>query len=95
MVINPSDAAAHIAASQPETDMRILSFVLAFSFTVVAPGFNATAESNLPGVGAFTYSGPEMTTTTMAHLTLTARGKKLPSSTQGNAHDVASNAARG
>jgi hypothetical protein len=59
--------------------MRILSFILAFGFTFAAPSFNATAESKLPGAGAFTYSGSRLeNATSFAHLTLTPRGKQLP-----------------
>lgn len=70
--------------------MRILSFILAFGFALTAPSFNATADSNLPGAGAFTYSDSQLEkTTTVAHLTLTPRGKQLPASAQGNASNVA------
>lgn len=70
--------------------MRILSFILAFGFAFAAPSFNATAESSLPGAGAFTFSAeqPEQATT-IAHLTLTPRGKQLPASAQGTASNVA------
>lgn len=70
--------------------MRILSFMLAFSFAFAAPSLDATAESNLPGAGAFTYSSSQLDrATTVAHLTLTPRGKHLPASAQGNADNVA------
>lgn len=64
--------------------MRILSFILVFGFTFAAPSFNATADSKLPGAGAFSFE-----TTTVAHLTLTPRGKQLPASAQGSASNVA------
>ncbi len=60
--------------------MRILSFILAFGFAFAAPGLNAIADNNLPGAGAFTYSGSQLKATTVAHLTLTPRGKQLPAS---------------
>jgi hypothetical protein len=79
-----------------ETAMRTLTFILAFGFAFAAPSFNATAESNLPGAGAFTYSDAQPgNTMAIAHLTLTTRGKKLPIGTQGNAHEAASDVARG
>lgn len=69
--------------------MRIFSFILAFGFAFAAPSVNATAESNLPGAGAFTYSGAQLEPAiTVAHLTLTTRGKQAPVVTQGNARDV-------
>ncbi len=58
--------------------MRILSFVFAFSVGFAAPSFNATAESDLPGVGTFRYATVQIQRTDVAHLTLTARGKQLP-----------------
>lgn len=76
--------------------MRILSFIVAFGFAFTAPSFNATADSSLPGAGAFTYSGSQPTAaTTVAHLTLTTRGKQLPASKQGDARDLANQVARG
>ncbi len=72
--------------------MRILSFILAFGLAFAAPGYNATADSNLPGAGAFTYSGSRLHDTTVAHLTLTPRSKLLPTS---SAQRDATNTARG
>lgn len=69
--------------------MRILSFILAFGFALTAPSFNATADSSLPGAGVFTFSGVQLENTTIAHLTLTPRGKQLPASAQGSAGTVA------
>lgn len=70
--------------------MRILSFILVFSFAFAAPALNTTADSKLPGAGAFIYSGAQLgNAASVAHLTLTPRGKHLPASTQGNASDVA------
>jgi len=68
--------------------MRILSFILAFGFAFAAPSLNATADSTLPGAGAFTYSGSQLEKTTIAHLTLMPRGKQLPTSAQGSAGNV-------
>jgi hypothetical protein len=76
--------------------MRILSFILAFGFVCAAPGFNATAESHLPGAGAFTYSGSlPANNTAVAHLTLTTRGKPAPVVKQGDAREITSTIARG
>lgn len=69
--------------------MRILSFILAFGFAFAVPSFNATVDSSLPGAGAFTYSVSQLEKTTIAHLTLTPRGKQLPASAQGGASHVA------
>lgn len=76
--------------------MRILSFILSFGFALAAPSFNATADNSLPGAGTFTYSGAQLqNSTTVAHLTLTPRGKPTPVGTQGNARDSAGDVARG
>ena len=70
--------------------MRTLSFILAFGFAFAAPSLNVAADSSLPGAGAFTYSGSQLkTSTTVAHLTLTPRGRQLPASAQGHAGNVA------
>jgi hypothetical protein len=76
--------------------MRILSFILAFGFAFAAPSFNATADSNLPGAGTFTYSSAKLeTTTTVAHLTLTPRGRMLPAGAKSELHQAATDSSRG
>jgi len=37
--------------------MRALSFVLAFGFVLAGSSFAGSADSGLPGVGTFAYSG--------------------------------------
>ena len=37
--------------------MQTLSFILALALVVVAPSLAGSAESSLPGVGTFAYSG--------------------------------------
>ncbi len=75
--------------------MRILSFILAFGFAFAAPNFNATADSSLPGAGAFTYSGSQLEKTTIAHLTLTARGRMKPLSAKEDIRPTSAEVARG
>ena len=37
--------------------MRTLSFILAFAFVLAGPSMAGSADSGLPGVGTFAYSG--------------------------------------
>ena len=40
--------------------MRALSFIVAFGFVLAGSTLAGSAESNLPGVGTFAYSGPSI-----------------------------------
>ena len=40
--------------------MRTISFMLAFAFILAGPSIEGSADSNLPGAGAFSYSGSAM-----------------------------------
>ena len=42
--------------------MRILSFLLAFTFVLAAPPMAGSTDNNLPGVGTFAYSGSPIVT---------------------------------
>lgn len=37
--------------------MRALSFILAFAFLLAGPSIAGSADSGLPGIGTFAYSG--------------------------------------
>ncbi len=37
--------------------MRYIGFILAFALTLAAPSVAGSAQTGLPGVGTFTYSG--------------------------------------
>ncbi|MBX9710361.1 MAG: hypothetical protein K2X60_04945 [Xanthobacteraceae bacterium] len=40
-----------------ETTVRPLSFVLAFAFFIAAPLLHREADTRLPGIGTFNYTG--------------------------------------
>lgn len=77
--------------------MRVLSFILAFGFTFAAPSFDATADSKLPGAGAFTYGAASTSghVAQVAHLTLNARGRMAPVSTKEDIRSTSADVARG
>jgi hypothetical protein len=57
--------------------MRIISFIIAFSFALAGPSFSGTAAGDLPGIGTFSYNGAQAAADApvikTAHLTLTRR----------------------
>jgi hypothetical protein len=40
-----------------DSQMRTLSFILAFAFVLVSPSLAGSSDNSLPGVGTFAYSG--------------------------------------
>jgi hypothetical protein len=40
-----------------DSQMRTLSFILAFAFVLAGPSLAGSADNSLPGVGTFSYSG--------------------------------------
>jgi hypothetical protein len=57
LVINPGNKTAAAPALEPgDTQMRTLSFILAFGFVVAGPSM-AGSSDNLPGIGTFAISG--------------------------------------
>lgn len=57
--------------------MRIIGFILAFSFAFAGPSFSGTAMNDTPGIGTFSYNGAQVASDTaaakFAYLTLTRR----------------------
>jgi hypothetical protein len=57
--------------------MRIIGFIVAFSFAFAGPSFSGTAMNDMPGIGTFSYNGVQITSDTttakFAYLTLTRR----------------------
>lgn len=57
--------------------MRIIGFILAFSFAFAGPSFSGTVMNDLPGIGTFSYNGAQIAsdpaTAKFAYLTLTRR----------------------
>ena len=42
--------------------MRTLSFILAFAFVMIGPSLAGSSDTDLPGVGTFTYHGSPIVT---------------------------------
>jgi hypothetical protein len=63
MVIHRATKTAGSAATQTgDSQMRTLSFMLAFAFVLVGPSMVGSSESGLPGIGTFAYSGSPIAT---------------------------------
>jgi hypothetical protein len=41
-----------------DSQMRILSFIIAFAFVLAGPSMAGSSENTLPGIGTFAYNGP-------------------------------------
>jgi hypothetical protein len=58
MVINPATERWTAPAAKPgDSQMRTLSFILAFAFMVVWPALAGNSDAGRPGIGTFAYSG--------------------------------------
>jgi len=53
--------------------MRILSFILAFAFVLAGPSMAGSADSGLPGVGTFAYTGAPIGTPAPHAVVMAAR----------------------
>jgi hypothetical protein len=58
MVINSTTKTAASAGTQTgDSQMRTLSFILAFGFVLAGPSVAGLSDGGLPGVGSFSYTG--------------------------------------
>jgi hypothetical protein len=57
---NGGDAGTETGDSQ----MRTISFILAFAFILAGPSMAGSSENGLPGIGTFSYSGSPVTVST-------------------------------
>jgi hypothetical protein len=53
--------------------MQILSFVLALAFVLVGSSIAGSADSNLPGIGTFAYTGSSMATSPVPAMVVAVR----------------------
>jgi len=49
-------------AETGDSQMRTLSFILAFAFMLAGPSIAGSADSALPGIGTFAYTGSSIAT---------------------------------
>ena len=56
----PDENGARRQAKTGDSQMRTLSFILAFAFVLGGPSLAGSSENTLPGVGTFAYNGPSM-----------------------------------
>jgi hypothetical protein len=62
MVINLATITAANAGTQTgESQMRTLSFILAFAFMLAGPSVVGSFDGGLPGIGTFAYGGSPIT----------------------------------
>ena len=50
------------ATDTGDSQMRTLSFILAFAFVLAGPSMAGSADQTLPGVGTFAYNGSPVAT---------------------------------
>jgi hypothetical protein len=62
MVIKPTTGTAPSAAETGDSQMRTLSFILAFAFVLAGPSIAGSRDNNLPGIGTFAYGGSPIVT---------------------------------
>lgn len=53
--------------------MRALSFILAMAFVLAGPSIAGSADTGLPGIGTFVYSGPPVVTSAAPAVSVAAR----------------------
>jgi hypothetical protein len=58
MVISlPTKRRAAPAGQTGDSQMRTLSFILAFGFVLAGPSMAGSSENRMPGIGTFAYNG--------------------------------------
>jgi hypothetical protein len=57
MVINFATTAASVGTLTGDSQMRTLSFILAFAFVLAGPSVAGSLDAGLPGIGTFVYGG--------------------------------------
>ena len=58
-----NETAGAAGQGQAETSqMRTISFILAFAFVVAGPSMAGSSDQHLPGVGTFAYNGSPVAT---------------------------------
>jgi hypothetical protein len=65
---------AGTAGTKPgDSQMRTISFILAFAFVLAGPSMAGSADNGLPGIGTFAYHGSPVTVAASQPLVLAAK----------------------
>jgi hypothetical protein len=74
MVTNPATKTAGSAGGKTgDSQMRTLSFFLAFALVLAGPSIAGSLDGGLPGIGTFAYNGLPIATSTPQALVVAAR----------------------
>jgi hypothetical protein len=74
MVTNPTTKTAGSAGSKTgDSQMRTLSFFLAFAFVLAGPSIAGSLDGGLPGIGTFAYNGSPIATSARQAIVVAAR----------------------
>ena len=57
-----NETAGTADAETGDSQMRTISFILAFAFILAGPSMAGSSDNSLPGIGTFTYNGSPVTT---------------------------------
>jgi hypothetical protein len=60
-------------AKSGDSQMRSLSFILAFAFVLAGPSLAGSSDASLPGIGAFAYNGSPIVTSAPEAIVVAAR----------------------
>jgi hypothetical protein len=58
----PNETAGTAGTDTGDSQMRTISFILAFAFILAGPSMAGTSDNGLPGIGTFSYNGSPVTT---------------------------------
>jgi hypothetical protein len=74
MVTNPTTkTAGNVGGQTGDSQMRTLSFILAFAFVLAGPSLAGSTDNSLPGIGTFAYSGSPISASASHAMLIAAR----------------------
>jgi hypothetical protein len=68
-----NEAAGNAEANTGDSQMRTLSFILAFAFVLVGPSLAGSSDNGLPGIGTFAYNGSPISASSPEAMVVAAR----------------------
>jgi hypothetical protein len=69
----PQERRTTLVATSGDSQMRILSFILAMAFVIAGPSIAGSSDNGLPGVGTFAYDGPPIVPMVPSAIVVAAR----------------------